>query len=379
MSSLVDFGRKMAAPLLAGGNLFLPAIAPWWVSEFSGRAGGLMGLKPSEYQATSKDDVAFIATPDVRKWDAKGDEKLTALMRSPAQIFVNGSEQDLAGIPGAAKRVAAFTGGPSPDQGAYRTGSIARLVPIRPLEQFVRGWSAAGEMIAACIRAGRMPVIWMSVWLEGAFVRNASFTQQDNMREPWYPPLFHKDVYIPPLAEGHVAGAFLDLVEHFRQTLVPQAEKLALAGQWLAEAKRAGKRRFAVLVGHSYPAILKGDYGADYPLEIGPSISDLKRALPAEFGEGDVALHLGYGPTQGEDVEYWMNRGVRLIHASPYGRLSSVKDHKNFIWLDLPWRPADACINVPGYSVRILPSSSSAETLAYFAILAEMAEAMGWK
>ncbi len=42
-------------------------------------------------------------------------------------------------------------------------------------------------------------------------------------------------------------------------------------------------------------------------------------------------------------------------------------------------RPGDACVDVPGYSVRILPMSSTCHTMAYFAILSEMAERMRWK
>ncbi|MCX7933960.1 MAG: hypothetical protein N3A66_01720, partial [Planctomycetota bacterium] len=107
--------------------------------------------------------------------------------------------------------------------------------------------------------------------------------------------------------------------------------------------------------------------------------SDLRRALPRDFGPGDICLHLGYGPTQPEDVAYWCKRGVRLIHTSPYGRTPGLRDHPRFIWFDLPWRPADATVDVPGYSVRLLPGSSSAQTMAYFAILSEAAEAAGWK
>lgn len=243
----------------------------------------------------------------------------------------------------------------------------------------MRGWAAAGEMISACIRGGRMPVIWMSVWLEGAFVRNASFTEHNNLREPWSAPLFHRDVYIPPPAPGRIAADYLDFIENIRQVLLKQADKLARAGRWLADARRAGRRIFVVLVGHSYPAILRPDYGPDYPVEFGPSISDLRRALPQDLSEGDVAVHLGYGPTTAENVRMWVGKGVRLVHSTPYGRMKDVRDHKNLIWLDLPWRPADACVDLPGYSVRLLPSSSAADTLAYFAIMAEMAERMGWQ
>ena len=70
---------------------------------------------------------------------------------------------------------------------------------------------------------------------------------------------------------------------------------------------------------------------------------------------------------------------MRFIYTTPYGRPAALKDHKNLLWLDLPWRPADATVDVPGYSVHILPMSSSAHTMAYFALLCELAERMEWR
>jgi hypothetical protein len=337
-----------------------------------------MGLRWPDYRPQSKNDVAFVALSDPRHPDPRADDKLRSIIDSPARIFVNGRAEDL---PEAVspRRFADFIGGADPHSGLYRIGDLAPLATLRPFEQIVRGWAATGEMITACIRAGRMPTVWMSVWLEGAFARNGSFVEHNNLREPWFTPLFHKDRYIPPLPPGYAARAFLDFIEAIRKALASQSRKLAQAGRWMAQAKRHGKRVFVVAVGHSYPMILSPDNSKDYPLEWGRSNSDLRTALPDDLGAGDVALHLGYAPTQPGDVSRWLKRGLRLVHTSPYGRTAGIKDHKNLIWLDLPWRPGDACVDIPGYGARILPSSSAAHTMAYFAILCEMAHCMGWR
>jgi len=293
--------------------------------------------------------------------------------------------EDAAPAPALAKRIAGFTGGAAPEEGEYCYGDFSPLVTFREFELLVRGWIVTGEMVAACTRAGRMPILWMSVWLEGAMVRNAYFIRHNNLREPWQVPLFHDNHYVPPLAAGYVGNSFLDFLENIRICLVKQADRLRLAGQWLAEAVGRSKRTWVVLVGHSYPEILgcgSGHQGEkprrDYPLCWGWSNSDLRHALPHDFGPGDTGLHLGYGPTRADDVAGWLKRGVRLIHTSPYGRPAGLRDHARFIWFDLPWRPADATVDVPGYSVRLLPGSSASQTMAYFAILSETAEAAGW-
>lgn len=377
LPDLVRMGEAMARPILAGGDLVPAGVAPFWPSEFSGRAGGLMGLRWRDWQPRTRRDVAYFALPDPRTWDPRTDATLARLMKSPAQLFVIGRREDLAAL-GSTRRFAGFTGGAAPGAGLGGTGAFRPLAPLREFEQIVRGWAVAAEFIAACTRAGRMPVIWMSVWLEGAMVRNAFFVKQDNLREPWSAPMFHEDRYITPLAPGRAAGEYLDLMESILATLDGQADALARAGRWMAEAHRAGRRVRAVAVGHSYPEILRLPEKG-YPIEWGHSVSDLRRAVPRDLREGDVALHLGYAPVDVGDVGRILGRGLRFIYTSPYGRPAALASRPGLLWLDLPWRPGDACVDVPGYGVRIVPSSSGAQTMAYFAIVAEMADRLGWR
>jgi hypothetical protein len=141
----------------------------------------------------------------------------------------------------------------------------------------------------------------------------------------------------------------------------------------MSAAARAKKQISTVLVGHSYPEILEIADPGTYPINWLPSISDLQKAHPSDLGEGDVALHLGYSPVDVPDVQRILDRGIKFIYTSPYGRPDNLKDHPNLIWLDLPWRPGDATVDIPGYSVRLLPMSSSVHTIVYFALLSEMA------
>lgn len=377
LSHLTRLGEKMAGHLLRGGNLFNPPVATWWPSEFGGRAGGLMGLKSPRYVPVSKDDVAYFTTPDPRFWKPREDPVLQSLLRSKAQLFLIGSPDDLRGA-ATQNRIAGFTGGAAADEGLFASADLDPVAPLRPFDQFVRGWVTAGEMIAACTRAGKMPTIWMSVWLEGALARNAVFVKHDNLREPWSAALFHDSIYVPPLAPGYVGGAFLDKIEELHGKLIDQSKKLATAGQWIASAIKAKKKVSVACVGHAYPELLELDRLKNYPLTWMPSISDLRFAHPKDLAKGDVILHLGYSPVQIDDVNQILRRGVKFIYSTPFGRPATLKDHANLLWIDLPWRPADATVDVPGYSVRLLPASSSAHTMAYFAILSETAKMLGW-
>lgn len=380
---LIEMGEVMAAVLLAGGEMSIPEILPAWCSEFRGRAGGMMAVR--DFPRAGHKDAAYIALRDPRRWDAARDETLARLMASDARIFVNGRREELADAGIDVSRFSGFTGGPAIDEGWGKWEAISPLVSFRYFEQFVRGWVVFGEMVAACIRAGKMPVLWMSVWLEGAFVRNAHFIPQGNRREPWLIETFHENMYILPLAPGHVAREFIAEARKIHQGLVQQSPLLAKAADWMAQAKKDHHRVNAVATGHSYPLNLEipGETAkqrrSNYPVEWDPSVSDLNKAVPQDLGEGDVALHFGYAPVDVEDVQRILDRGVRFIYTSPYGRPSVLKDHPNLLWLDLPWRPADATVDIPGYSVRLLPMSSTAHSMGYFAIMAELVQKMGWK
>ena len=380
---LIAMGEKMAGYLLDGGNICTPAVNPFWPPEFGGRAGGLMCIKGS---VDNGKDVAYFALSDPRKSDPAKNEALQKLIKAKAHLFVIGRREDLGALADH-PRIEMCTGGGDPEEGFYQYDQFAPLAHVRAFEQIVRGWITTGEMIAACIRAEKMPIIWMSVWLEGSVARNASFAhdEQSNYGEPgeygWSYPLklFHRERFVPPLAPGHVAKEFLAGAELFVDALDKQSAILNKAGQWMADAFSSRKRVWAVATGHSHPQILELPEKHNYPIEWGPPISSIARAIPEDLKKGDVALHLGYGPVHLQNLENLLKRGVNYIHTTPFGKRAGMPERKNFLWFDLPWRPADAWVDVPGYSVRLLPSSSTAHTIAYNAVLCEMAEQLGWK
>lgn len=394
---LVDMGQAIGDALLAGGTMFIGRVAPFLGSEMGGRAGGMMNLRGKPENA---EDVGLFAMPDPRRWDAANDEALARLVGGKAKLFAVGRREDLPDA--AARRVEAFTGGTDPTVGLYAYGDYAPLASTRQFEQFVRAWITFGEAVAACTRGEQMPVLYMSVWLEGGIARNAafSFTDYNNFGEPrdcrpLVPtPVFHHERYVPPLAAGYPAEQFLATTQRFIDVLDRQLDAMAEAGRWIADALQADKRVHVTAVGHSYPRILElpeaetGDrwhrrtpsYDKSiYPFEWAVSRSDLLKALPDDLGDGDVMLHLGYAPVLKERVDTILARGVKLIHTSPYGRRMDTPEHPNFLWFDLPWRPGDADVDIPGYGARMMPASSTSHSIAYNAILAETAERMGWR
>ena len=380
MTKLTAMGERMTEPLLKGGDLFLGGVGRFWGSEFIYRAGGMMGLRYNARLA-KRGDVVYFELPSPEHRSKQDESLLRKLVKGPAHLFVVGAPEHAEGL-APARRFGGFTDCPADAKGSYPLAPFGPLVSTDLFERLVRGWIVGGETIAAFTRGGQMPIIWMSVWFEGAVERNNAFLYPKARRDGTRCDLFHSKLvrenttlYIPPLAPGYAGNAFMAGLERIHSSLVSQAPVLSRAGRMLAQAKHSGHRISASAAGHCYPHALSLPEKAEYPIHWLPPIASLTNAVPAEWQVGDAALHFGYGPTDPREVRALLKRGIRLIHTSPYGRPATLPRHEHHVWFDLPWQPGDAEVLVPGYSVRILPASSSADTMAYFCLLSELAGA----
>ena len=76
-----------------------------------------------------------------------------------------------------------------------------------------------------------MPMIYMSIWFEGANARNSEFLRKHGATKRRRAELFHTDLrgekaraYVPPLAAGYAGKSFLAGVERIRSSLVRQED-----------------------------------------------------------------------------------------------------------------------------------------------------------
>src|SRR5439155_13320694 len=119
-------------------ELYAPDVAKFWPSEFSGRAGGFMGIRSGPRVHESDRNVAYFALPYPRNWDASKDQALRQLINGKSQLFVIGRREELE--PAASpSRFAGFTGGADPDAGLHSHQSHKPLASLREFDQFVRG------------------------------------------------------------------------------------------------------------------------------------------------------------------------------------------------------------------------------------------------
>jgi uncharacterized phosphosugar-binding protein len=334
-------GQAAARRLTNGGELWVGGSQKDFASEAVGRAGGLMCAKPL--------DVSKVFRRDIVLYGARGALDYTDLAT-------------IAKCKSAGAYVIAFAA----KEGSQRTpygpdllidsGDIAGLptrhgmCPLDTVTNVINLWAFTGELVAACTRAQKMPVIYKSYGLEGGRERAAKYQGQ----------MFHTDFNIQPIRAGALGNAYLDRVtkiltqlEHDDQTQVTQA------GKWIASA---GWQDSALQwVGHLYPEHMK----------------DPRAPLPfaATAGEGATAptkpvlIHISYQRPPQELIDRARREHSRLFYCSVLRGEGGVSEYA--VYANPHWPIEDGCIEVPGYDVPICPVSGVMQATLYWSVIAE--------
>lgn len=316
--------EDVAQRIIGGGRLYT-AGEPALVSEMTGRAGGLMlNLPLGEALPTAADAVLYFADADHPLPEA--------LARSGASIVqFGGAGEALAGV---------------------HTVTLPEEAPLLSptLENTLLGWLFTAELVGACTRAEKMPVIYESVGLGSGFPRIRKYQEQGI--------LFHSDRTVARQTVGKAGEAYINAVSAMlRRCEKENRPALDRAGQWIATALRNGGRPRVYTMGHLFPRALERIPLADR-LQLGDWIAGFSDAVPPKdtFGKGEVVVHLGYQHPATAMLQRAKAAGARAVYIA-------VRPDRDFpsgptcIWMDPMWPFEDACVYLPGYDIPLLPAS----------------------
>lgn len=249
-------------------------------------------------------------------------------------------------------------------------------------------WTFEAELIGAFMRRGKIPGILLSVTYESPQI--------------WNIPLLHSYKFVPafnvtPVQTGVLGDTYLDHLRRIISGIVPaQREKFRKAAQWLAEASRAGRRMFALLIHGLDPDGLPGDPGLFKVFSEGNAYYP---QLDGEIGKDDVALFVGYNwypPRLANTVEKAGGKQIlcftlveevpptpavygevgELFHPTSFDQLPQGEDR---IYIDLNFAQYNAVLKIPGYPIPALETSSFAEDVVYWHLVADTVELLGKK
>jgi len=310
---------ETAAARLASGGKIWAAGQPSWVSELTGRAGGLMMMKPLAGKKPGDGDVVHYA-PDGTDIPDFGNSYVISFVSQGRGVGVcvcNHADE------------------------AEISHTLANAIP---------GWIFTGELIAALTRLGKMPVIYESIGAYGGNARIVQYKDGDIA--------FHDAPIPPPVPHGVLGKRFVETISGMlRRVETEQRSNLDTAGQWAREAKAGGHTLYMYSMGHLFPdEVGKTDIGKMFKSAVWNA--GFRNSPPPEdvYHPGDFAVHVGYQHPPSLMLERITKAGGKAAYMCVLWDRDYAQN-PNIVYIDPMWNWPDACVPLEGYDVPLLAAS----------------------
>ncbi|MBI2421783.1 MAG: hypothetical protein HYV27_03055 [Candidatus Hydrogenedentes bacterium] len=293
---------------------------PALISEFTGRAGGIMLAASLDPAAVKPGDVILFATANDH----------------PVPEHTTGAWIILADK-AAEKDTTLLT--PHGEWGLSPT-----------LAQAIAGWIFNGEFIAALTREGRMPVLYESIGLYGGIPRQNQYQMQG---------IFWHDTHSAgPVPPGQLGARFITLVAAMlRRIETEERPLLDRTGAWAAAALKNNRSCWMYSMGHLFPFEVDGtEIGKTFKSGVWNSGFTQHPTPDDTYHPGDVIIHVGYQHPPYTLLPKARAAGAKTIYID-------VMQHRDYptsddvIWIDPMWPWSDACVPIDGYDIPALAAS----------------------
>jgi uncharacterized phosphosugar-binding protein len=378
---LFEPAEVTARSLMAGGAFYL-AGDPGWVSEGTGRAGGLLSTSP---------------LPTVEQFkqlgEMFGEAPHGVVVQKGDVVWLSYSSTTYAGATTTAKDleqkgcvVVAF--GPRPPDGPPAFPHwIDSLTPWAVDANFTRMgnvlslWTSTAEVASNTARQGRTLGFYQSLVIYGARERNDLYISQRPYKGSIvmsYPPLsayhtgvgtaFHDGIpSMKAVQAGVLAGAYLDYISNMlREIKDKELENIIKVGREMARRASESHPAALMVLGHLMPYAVSRDGKLFHYLDLKNDTKNLQDLnLQDSLGSDGYFVWIGYVATP---LDLW--NAVRRAGAHAVwivAPLPAEVDFRQFgdVVINERWPIGDGAVNVPGYDVRILPPSGLAQLFIY--------------
>jgi len=360
----------VADRLVRGGLMGIPS--PFCYQslgeELCGRAGGVVRL--SLDRSFQKDPVETDKTNDVVliDWErAPGANELELMKTFKLQgIYIVGLGRR--SMPELAEHIRlcdAFLDMGVVDDRAVALADGTRAGRINHLVNGLQAWLFVAEVVSACTREGKMPVMYRSMFCDDSQAWNDKALTMG---------MFHEDLTVPPVPAGKLARAYLtrirEYTEQFRRT---QLQSVRRAADVLYDQVKDGKKALVVTMGHM-PYTYVGKYeDARWATLVDFSIIAQKPALLAVNPEGQLALRIGYYGESPELKAVFREQKLRLLHVgASHPDLAWRSPDDAILSIDLGFPFGDACVPIDGYPIPVFPPSGIMQIIAYESVNTEV-------
>jgi hypothetical protein len=315
---------EAAKGLAAGGHLLVCGSAAM-ISEFQGRAGGLMMIRPlKDYTPVAGDVILDFS-------DLEPGSR--ACPRSAGAVIVRFGKAS----------------GSKPEFDVI--GVAEKLGVSQNTTAAIYGWTFQAELIGALTRVGKMPVVYETIGAYDGFARIKRF---DNGKDA-----FHEKCDVPPMAAGRLGGQFLDNIEAMLKH-VDKEDRVVLdkAGAWAREARKNGKQLYMYSTGHMFPSEI-ADTAIGKAFKSGQYDAAFRNGTHAddELAAGDLVVFIGYQHPPTDLLRKAQASKARVTYACVL-RDRDFINNDTAVWIDPMWDWSDACVTIEGYDIKALPASA---------------------
>ncbi len=326
LASLTASAELAARQFDAGSSLWVAGRQEDFIAEACGRAGGLMAIAPLGQRVPGKNDVILYAVPGALTPE---DVKLIAVWQQQGAKVIEFS-------------------------------SAARLYreqfPIDTVVNVVDLWKWTGEFVAACTRAGKMPILYQSYGLPGGPERGKRYQGKK----------FHEDLIIKPISAEVLGHKYLDEIERMLAKLTrSQMPSILQAARWWSPAQTAT----TLVTGHMFPRHAQDPRAPSLGSILAVPAWEDKDLLQPSQSPGFV-LYLGYQFAPRKLIEQARTTGVKLVYSTVQSA-QAPESRGNILYIDPGWPLSDGCVAVPGYDIPILPASGVMQAAIYWTIVSE--------
>ncbi|MEO6907762.1 MAG: hypothetical protein ABI210_07720, partial [Abditibacteriaceae bacterium] len=346
---LTNTADEASAKLIAGGNVYVASTQKSFEQEVLGRAGGLMLTKELSAQTklTSMDTV--LAAMDSGSDPAALDAVLAQAKAAGAKVLL-------------------FAG---PSRGKVSSDIGVQVLPSKTFDNVpyanstgeesvgnvIGVWTWMAELVATSVRRGHMPTAYTSNFMPGALERNAQFSKR----------AFHTTTDVTPASVRRLGARYLDALSSALASMnQSQSTSFMRGAKMIRDAVAGGHHVDVEYLGHMFPTELQGPGRPDWQV---PAKYRLDATMPDGLSKGDVVLFLQYQMFPWNFTTALQAKGVQSIITSSMKPMDHWATDADIDYINPFWEVQDAAVDVPGYDIKILPTSGILQSVVYWQLV----------
>ena len=333
--------QRAAEGVIAGGTIYATGPQPGFMSEASGRAGGLMMLEP--YESTlelSTRDTILAAISHKNQLT-----EITALFEHAAKTGAQIVLFDAQGLAETDETVARFPG----DAFASSDG-----VPVTSMSNVAGMWAWTGKLVAACVQRGMMPCVYQSYAIPDGRARAEYLRRHDDAR-------FHAMSSINPASADTAGERYLDIIAaSLREAMRCNESAFPRAAELLRASLDDSQTITLHARGHLYPAEF------EHPHQPAGFVPAQQAGKDAPLG---AALILWYQDFPWQMVSELQQAGRPIVLTCSQSPLATFTGEPQHVYINPVWPIEDGVVELEGYDVPLFPASGLMDTAIYWQLI----------